>query len=81
MRLGDLDRPVDAVFLSMSWGGVGYSLLNEFGLDNLHPDFDTVLKKALSYSSNLAIYLPRNTSIIDLVARLSRTKIVGPERL
>jgi hypothetical protein len=80
MRLGDLDRPIDAVFLSMSWGGVGYQLDNEFGLHNLHPDFDTVLKKALSYSSNLAIYLPRNTSISELVVRLSRTNIVGPIR-
>jgi hypothetical protein len=77
MRITELSKPIDAVFISMSWGGANYQLSNEYGLQNLSPDFDSVLKKALTFSSNLAIYLPRNTSITDLVEHLTRYTIVG----
>lgn len=62
----------DCVFLSPPWGGTGYQQLSEYSLNNIYPDFDQLLDKALSYSPNLMLFLPKNTSIEDLVARLTK---------
>lgn len=72
----------NAVFLSPPWGGTGYQQLNEYKLEHIFPDFNEVVKKALTYSSNLMLFLPRNTSIADLVARLSQfhSLLVGQHR-
>jgi len=67
-----LIKPIEAVFLSPPWGGTGYQVLDEYGLEHIFPEFDLVIEKALQYSSNLMLFLPRNTSITDLVKRLSR---------
>ncbi len=65
-------RKFDAVFLSPPWGGTGYQQLSEYSLDNIYPDFDQLLSKALAFSSNLILFLPKNTSIHDLITRLSK---------
>ena len=61
---------INTVFLSPPWGGTGYNLLKEYMLEHVFPDFTQIIKKALEFSSNLMIFLPRNTSIKDLVDKL-----------
>ena len=70
------------VFLSPPWGGTGYGLLDEYKLEHIFPEFDCIIDKATDYSSNLMIYLPRNTSVTDLVERLSKfqNKLLGEQR-
>jgi len=60
------------VFLSPPWGGTGYNLMEEYALEHIFPDFDCIVDKATEYSPNLMLFLPRNTSIRDLVSRLCR---------
>jgi hypothetical protein len=62
---------VDSVFLSPPWGGTGYQALDEYGLEHIFPDFDQVIAKAMEFSPNLMLFLPRNTSIRDLTERLA----------
>ena len=64
------DQAFDAVFLSPPWGGQGYHMLQEYTLDNIYPDFGEIMKKSLEFSKNLILFLPRNTSIDDLINRL-----------
>lgn len=61
---------MDAVYVSPPWGGVGYHLLPEYTLDLIYPDIDQILKKCLSFSKNLILFLPKNTSIDDLLKHL-----------
>ena len=63
------DRPskMDVFYMSPPWGGIGYNLLEEYKLDYLYPDFTQVLAKALHFSRNLIIFLPKNTSINELI--------------
>lgn len=68
----NVNKQFHAVFMSPPWGGTGYNVLQEYTLDNIYPDFDKVIDKATEYSPNLMIFLPRNTSISDLVNRLSK---------
>ena len=53
--------------MSPPWGGLGYNLLPEYKLSYLYPDFKQVIKKALEFSRNLIIFLPKNTSVDDLI--------------
>lgn len=66
------NKQFNAVFLSPPWGGTGYHLMDEYALEHIFPEFDCIIEKAAEYSPNLMIFLPRNTSITDLVARLSK---------
>jgi RNA cap guanine-N2 methyltransferase len=63
------DRPskMDVVFMSPPWGGIGYNMMPEYKLDYLFPDFKLVLRKALEFSRNLIIFLPKNTSVDEIV--------------
>lgn len=73
----------NAVFMSPPWGGTGYNKLSEYLLEHIYPDFDQVMEKALNYTPNLMIFLPRNTSISDLIKRLLpfQSKLLGDNRL
>ena len=53
--------------MSPPWGGIGYNLLPEYKLEYLFPDFKLVVQKALEFSRNLALFLPKNTSIDELI--------------
>jgi hypothetical protein len=53
--------------MSPAWGGIGYNLLEEYKLDLLYPDFKEVLKKTLEFSNNIIVFLPKNTSINDII--------------
>lgn len=58
---------MDVVFMSPPWGGIGYNLLPKYSLRYLHPDFKKVIGKALEFSRNLIIFLPKNTSVDELI--------------
>lgn len=60
----------DTVFLSPPWGGQGYQYLEEYTLDHIYPDFDKIILKSLEFSPNLMLFLPKNTSINNLLERL-----------
>jgi hypothetical protein len=53
--------------MSPPWGGLGYNLLPEYSLTFLYPDFNKILLKALEFSRNLIFFLPKNTSVKELV--------------
>lgn len=59
----------DCVFISPPWGGVGYQQLEEYSLKHIYPEIDRILMKALSFSGNLMLFLPRNTSIEEIIDR------------
>ena len=66
------NKQFNAVFMSPPWGGVGYNMMDEYSLEHVFPDFNCIIEKATDYSPNLMIFLPRNTSIEDLLSRLSK---------
>ena len=66
------NQQFDVAFLSPPWGGSGYNLLPEYTLSHIYPEFAKIINKATKYSENLMLFLPRNTSIQDLIQRLVR---------
>jgi hypothetical protein len=46
------------------------------------PDFGKVISKALEFTENLMLFLPRNTSIEDLTSRLMpfKKRLIGKKR-
>ena len=46
--------------------------METYSVDYIFPGFREIVKQALKFTSNLAIYLPRNTDIKELVTNLSR---------
>ncbi len=74
--MGDIkyteDRPskMDVVYMSPPWGGIGYNMLPEYSVKYLHPDFNKVIQKALEFSRNIIMFLPKNTSVEELVQYL-----------
>jgi hypothetical protein len=56
--------------MSPPWGGLGYNMLPEYKLEFLYPEFKLVIKKALEFSRNLIIFLPKNTSVNELIEYL-----------
>jgi trimethylguanosine synthase len=59
---------VDAVFLSPPWGGPAYIHDPVFDLHHMCPDGVTVLEWARRLTPNVCFFMPRNTSIKQLVA-------------
>ncbi|CAJ0594713.1 unnamed protein product [Cylicocyclus nassatus] len=59
---------VDAVFLSPPWGGPGYLKSEVFDLDDLTPNGFDIYTAASKMSPNVAYFLPRNTSVKELIA-------------
>jgi len=76
------NKQFNAVFVSPPWGGTGYNLMDEYALEHIFPDFDHIVDKASDFSPNLMLFLPRNTSIDDLVKRLAKfqNKLLGEIR-
>jgi hypothetical protein len=56
--------------MSPPWGGTGYNMMDEYKVEYLYPNFTDIIYKALSFSKNIILFLPRNTSIDDLTNRL-----------
>lgn len=63
----DRKQGFDCVFISPPWGGVGYQKLNAYTLDHVYPNLNKVMKKALEFSPNLMLFLPKNTSVDSIV--------------
>lgn len=61
---------MDAVFLSPPWGGYGYQKLETYSLDYLYPNFEDIIRKSLEFSGNLMLFLPKNTSVDEIINRL-----------
>lgn len=57
-------------------------MLNEYRLEHIFPDFDLIVDKALTYSPNLMLFLPKNTSVTDLTLRLAKFahRLIGSRR-
>lgn len=76
LSVGDIQFPkdrhskLDVVYMSPPWGGLGYNLLPEYSLSYLYPDLKLVLKKALEFSRNLVMFLPKNIPIDELIEYL-----------
>jgi hypothetical protein len=58
------------VFLSPPWGGTGYHLLPEYSLSHIYPEFNKIISKSTEFSGNLMLFLPKNTSISELIQAL-----------
>jgi hypothetical protein len=73
LKLDDIQYPkdcvskIDVVFMSPPWGGIGYNLVEEYKLEYLHPNFDETVRAALKFSGNLIFFLPKNTSVKELL--------------
>ena len=82
IRFPSGNKQFNAAFLSPPWGGLGYEQLDEYTLEHIFPEFDCIIDKATDYTANLMIFLPRNTSISDLVRRLCKfqNKLLGDLR-
>ena len=76
LNIGDIQFPaerhgnLDVIYMSPPWGGLGYNLVPEYSLAYLYPDFKKVIRKALEFSRNLIIFLPKNTSVEELIEYL-----------
>jgi len=62
---------INAVFLSPPWGGVGYTKMDKYTFEYMHPNFNDTLTKSLEYSKNLILYIPRNTDVSEICSVLS----------
>ena len=55
------------IFASPPWGGPGYEMLSKYTLDHLSPKIEDLLRKSLEFTSNLILFLPKNTSIQNII--------------
>lgn len=62
---------ISAVFLSPPWGGVGYTQMEKYTFEYMHPNFNDTLTKSLEFSKNLILYIPRNTDVTEICSVLS----------
>lgn len=70
--MDDFDNDkLNAVFLSPPWGGVGYTQMEKYKFEYMHPNFNDTLTKSLEYSNNLILYIPRNTDVKEICSVLS----------
>uniref|UniRef100_F1KWE8 Trimethylguanosine synthase n=1 Tax=Ascaris suum TaxID=6253 RepID=F1KWE8_ASCSU len=61
--------PVDAVFLSPPWGGPSYLKMKEFDISaHLTPNGFEIFRVARGLSPNIAYFLPRQTTVSQLVS-------------
>ena len=72
---------MDAVFIKPDWGDSSHNFLAEYPLSEI-ANFDEIIGKAVQFSENLVIYLPRNTCIKELFQRLAphSQKLQGTKR-
>ncbi|KAI3632002.1 hypothetical protein MIR68_009838 [Amoeboaphelidium protococcarum] len=66
----------DAVFASPPWSGPEYKNEEYYSLSNLYPmNGHDMIRDFLSVSSNVALYLPRNTNVQELIQAFGDCKI------
>ena len=61
----------NVLFLSPSWGGQSYHDLKTYSVDFCFPPLRDCLKQ-IKLTSNLIIYLPKNTDIKELIDTISK---------
>lgn len=59
---------VDAVFLSPPWGGPDYSAACVFDISQMTVDGERLFRAARSITDAIAMFLPRNVNVAQLVA-------------
>ncbi|XP_055938794.1 trimethylguanosine synthase-like isoform X2 [Argiope bruennichi] len=57
----------DVVFLSPPWGGPGYLQDSEYDISKIEPDIYKTFEAAKQITNNVALFVPRNTVINQLV--------------
>lgn len=65
------DEPQKAIFLSPNWGGHSYLCVESYSVDYIFPPIWDILK-CLKLSSNLILYLPKNTNIKELINTIAK---------
>lgn len=65
------NNKINAVFLSPPWGGVGYTQMDKYKFEYMHPNFNDTLTKSLEFSGNLILFIPRNTDVKEICSVLS----------
>jgi len=45
-------------------------MLDEFSLDHIYPEFEKIVEKAIKFSGNIMLFLPKNTSTDEIIERL-----------
>ncbi|TKR62575.1 hypothetical protein L596_026509 [Steinernema carpocapsae] len=60
-------KPIDAVFLSPPWGGPSYLNKREFDITTMVPGGVEIFEAAQELSPNIAYFLPRNTTVKQLM--------------
>ncbi|KAI3655131.1 hypothetical protein MP228_000511 [Amoeboaphelidium protococcarum] len=67
---------IDAVFASPPWSGPEYKNEEYYSLSNLYPmNGHDMIRDFLSVSPNVALYLPRNTNVQELIEAYGGCKI------
>lgn len=66
----DFKSNIDIVFISPPWGGLSYANEQIYDLQAIKPNFCDIFKKALSLADNIALFLPRNVNIKQLIDML-----------
>lgn len=57
----------DVVFLSLPWGGPSYQWKKSFDLKDMKPDFYQTFALSKKISNNIALLVPKNTDVDQLV--------------
>lgn len=63
----------DVVFLSPPWGGVDHMNLDQYKLSYIMPEYggtENLLNLTRKITSNVALHLPKNTNIFDVIKSL-----------
>jgi len=45
-------------------------MLDEFSIDHIYPEFEKIVEKAIEFSGNIMLFLPKNTSTDEIIERL-----------
>ena len=70
----------DVVFLSPPWGGPEYLREEVYSLSNLTPDCDKMMAAARQISNDIALFLPRNVSVDEVIELVEPGKKVEVEQ-
>lgn len=65
--LSHINEHIDVVFVSPPWGGPDYIQNEQFQLAWIEPSIELVFQHARRLTQNVAMFLPRNTSIDDVL--------------
>lgn len=70
----------DVVFLAPPWGGPEYLREDVYSLTNITPDCDKMMTAARLISENIALFLPRNVNVDEVIELVEPGKKVEVEQ-